>query len=340
MANQKFINAQKKVPQQVPPIWLMRQAGRYHSHYQALRKQNDFDKLCRTPTLACQVTLGPIQDFDFDVAILFSDLLYPLDALGLQLSYGDNGPKLAKELTSENIKDLPSAEKALPALNFQKEALQLIRKELPNEKSLIGFVGGLWTLYVYATENGHAGNLVTAKSQFELYQKFCTTLLPLLKLNIDLQLKGGAEVVMVFDTAAGELSQMHYQKYLEPYLMELAKTFPGKLGYYSKGTQPGFFSRAMKRSDWAGFGFDHRWNLGSVFADEYSGFAQGNFDQALLGADHETFKKEFQLYLERFLGMSPLERKGWVCALGHGVLPTAKEENVKYFVEYVREAFK
>ncbi len=340
MANQRFQNSLQKVPQNVPPIWFMRQAGRYHKHYQAIRARHDFDQLCRQPQLACDVTMGPIEDFDFDVAILFSDLLYPLDAIGLELSYGDKGPQLAKRLTTDFVKTLPKPEIAVQELLFQKEAMQLIRKTLPAEKSLIGFVGGPWTLFVYGVENGHSGNLVECKSSFDMYRKFAETMVPLLKLNIDLQLKGGAEVVMIFDTAAGELSPVHYQTYVEPHLLELNRNFAGKLGYYSKGTQGSFFSDKMKKAPWAGMGFDHRWNLPAVFREDYPGFIQGNFDQALLSAPPELFAEDLEKYLSFFLKLSPAERKGWVCALGHGCLPSSREENVRHFVKRVREVFK
>src|SRR3984893_18444707 len=105
MANVKFQNALNKIPQKAPPIWFMRQAGRYHRHYQNLRKNHSFMELCKDPALAAQVALGPVEDFDFDVAILFSDLLFPLEALGMGLSY-DPAPKLGLKLTSDNIKKL------------------------------------------------------------------------------------------------------------------------------------------------------------------------------------------------------------------------------------------
>src|SRR5215213_2056337 len=100
MANERFQNARERRPQDIPPVWFMRQAGRYHKHYQALRKQHGFMELCKDPALAAEVALGPIQDFDFDVSILFSDLLFPLEAMGMGLSY-DPAPKLEWQLTPE-----------------------------------------------------------------------------------------------------------------------------------------------------------------------------------------------------------------------------------------------
>src|SRR5665213_3603906 len=101
--NIRFDNARKAKAQAVPPIWFMRQAGRYHKHYQALRAQHDFMSLCKIPELACEVALGPVEDFDFDVAILFSDLLFPLEALGMGLKY-EPAPELGFKLNVENLK--------------------------------------------------------------------------------------------------------------------------------------------------------------------------------------------------------------------------------------------
>src|SRR6516162_5335748 len=103
--NERFQNALKRKAQEIPPIWMMRQAGRYHSHYQKLRAKYDFMELCKNPELASEVAMGPIMDFDFDVAILFSDLLFPLEALGMGLKY-DPAPRLHRRLTSETIMDL------------------------------------------------------------------------------------------------------------------------------------------------------------------------------------------------------------------------------------------
>ena len=98
MTNKKFVNALEKIPQSVPPIWFMRQAGRYHSHYQNLKTKNTFVELCKSPSLAAETALGPIESFDFDVAILFSDILFPLESLGMGLTYSP-GPKFDQLLT-------------------------------------------------------------------------------------------------------------------------------------------------------------------------------------------------------------------------------------------------
>lgn len=342
--NTLFQNALKQKAQKTPPIWFMRQAGRYHQHYQKLKEKYTFMQLCKQPELAAEVAMGPIQDFDFDVAILFSDLLFPLEALGLGLEYNP-GPKLDRQLTNESLKTLTSIDGALEQLQFQKEAMKQTRERLPKDKSLIGFVGGPWTLFTYAVEGEHKGSLQTAKANLALYRNFCEILVPLLLKNIELQFEGGAEVVMIFDTAAGEVSTQVFNEYLLPHLNTLSAKFPGRLGYYSKGTTEGGVKKIFAERNWAGFGVDHRWDLPELLKArqagkiECRGFLQGNFDQAMLFQSRSDFKKSLDTYLKPYLQMSEDERAGWVCGLGHGVLPKTPEENVRTFIHTVREAF-
>src|SRR5689334_1182382 len=121
IGNIRFQNALRRVPQRTPPIWLMRQAGRYHRHYQALRAKHSFVDLCKQPELAAEVALGPVMDFGFDAAILFSDLLFPLEALGMGLEYTDHGPQLGWQLNEQTISQLRSVDDAWPHLLFQGE---------------------------------------------------------------------------------------------------------------------------------------------------------------------------------------------------------------------------
>lgn len=337
--NSRFQNALKGIPQATPPVWFMRQAGRYHKHYQALRAKHGFMELCKDADLAAEVTLGPIQDFDFDVAILFSDLLFPLEAFGMGLTY-DPAPKLGWQLNSKTIKDILPWKDALPALAFQKEAMLKCRKVLPKDKSLIGFVGGVWTLFTYADEGEHKGNLIGAKTHIDLFHKFCESLVPLLEANIQLQLEGGAEAVMLFDTAAGELSPMMFKQEVQKYIAHFADKFPGKLGYYSKGTTPYHLTDLRQNPNFVGFGVDHRFDLPEELKRQPHGFLQGNFDQSLLFCSPSEFQSRLDDYLKPFQLLSREQRRNWVCGLGHGVLPATPEENVRQFVRHIREVFK
>src|SRR6058998_1484999 len=130
----RFQNALARRAQPTPPIWLMRQAGRYHRLYQALRKKHSFMELCKEPDLAAEVALGPVLDFDFDAAILFSDLLFPLEALGMGLRYADHGPELGWRLDRQTIPQLREVEEAWPNLLFQGQALRATRARLPADR--------------------------------------------------------------------------------------------------------------------------------------------------------------------------------------------------------------
>jgi len=335
IGNARFQNALARRPQPTPPIWLMRQAGRYHRHYQGLRANHSFMDLCKQPELAAEVALGPVLDFGFDAAILFSDLLFPLEALGMGLQYTEHGPRLEWKLDEKSILQLRRVNDAWPRLQFQGEALRATRERLPRDRSLIGFIGGPWTLFVYAVEGTHKGSLNDSKKLLPLFQRFCDTLVPLLERNIQLQLDYGAELVMIFDTAAGELAPNIFLSEVVPQLQALTASNPSRIGYYSKATQPAHLRHPLfNEGSIAGVGIDHRWDLTEAVELFPHGFVQGNFDQALLLAARADLQKHLRSYLARMIG-NPLA--GWICGLGHGVLPGTPEDNVRLFVDTVRE---
>lgn len=322
----------------VPPIWLMRQAGRYHRHYQDLRKRHSFEELCRTPDVAAEAALGPIRDFDFDAAILFSDLLFPLEALGLGLTYKNGPPELDGPLTDARIKRFRTRDRALARLAFQGEAVAATRALLPADKGLIGFVGGPWTLFVYGVEGSHAGPLTRAKSSVALYREFARHMVPLVKAQIRMQLAAGADVVMVLDTAAGDVPYSEFATLITRDLTTLARAFPGKLGYYAKGSHPAQMSTPLfADAPWAGLGVDGRWNMTETLKKRpVDGFVQGNFDPALLHLTGRELSTALHRFLDPIRALTPRQRRGWICGLGHGVLPKTPEESVRTFVRLAR----
>jgi uroporphyrinogen decarboxylase len=340
MSNTNFQNSLQRIPQNIPPVWMMRQAGRYHKHYQNLRSKYSFMQLCKEPELAAEVAFGPVDEFDFDVSILFSDLLFPLEALGQGLEYTDSGPRLGWNLTDETFPNLRPVDDAITHLEFQKKAMQLTRQKIPSHKSVIGFVGGPWTLFCYSSMGKHEGGLTTAKKSISLREKFFPIITDLLIKNIQLQFEGGAEIVMIFDTAAGELSNLEFEKIILPSLKILSDKFPKKLGYYSKNTTEQQVNSVLKSiPNLTGIGVDHRLNITSTFQNNQLGFTQGNFDQSLLFLEKDSFLKILMEYIQPIKDLSLEDRKGWVCGLGHGVLPKTPESNVKYFVETIRRIF-
>lgn len=338
MANEKFQNALKRIPQQVPPIWFMRQAGRYHKHYQAIRAKHSFEEMCKNAALAAEVAMGPIEDFDFDLAILFSDILFPLEAMGMGLKY-DPAPTLSFQLNEETLPRLRPANEAIEGLRFQKDAVRATRERLPQSKSLIGFVGGPWTLFAYAVEGSHKGELKDAKRLMRIFPKFCDLLIPLMIENIKLQFEGGAEAVMVLDTAAGELAPDLMNEQVDFTIAKLARAFPGRLGYYAKGINSAHLSHEIfkKKGVLGGLGFDHRWDIRESLTRHNIGFVQGNFDQSLLFLPPAEFKLRATQYLERVKKLSIEDRAGWVAGVGHGLVPFTPEENVRDLVRLTRE---
>lgn len=338
--NKKFQNALAGKNFGPPPVWFMRQAGRYHAHYQGLRAQHSFIELCKDPTLAAQVALGPVEDFGFDVAILFSDILFHLEVLGLGLDFTDSGPRLGWHIQNEtDLLRLKEPVLAARELAFQGEALALTRKQLSDDKSLIGFLGGPFTLFSYAVQGRHEGGLIETKKRLHLAPKFFEILLPLMEESIQSHLSNHAECVMIFDTAAGELSPLEFKRVACPALGQLFDRFPGKLFYYSRGLTAQHFDSPVFGKQILGLGFDHRWELPTCF-DKFQGRAiQGNFDQALLFQDPLHFKDSLRRYLDTLKLVPKADRARWVAGLGHGVLPKTPEANVRTYVDTLRQFY-
>lgn len=329
-----------------PPVWFMRQAGRYHSHYQALKRDHDFMALCKDPALACEVTLGPIRDFDFDAAILFSDLLFPLEAMGMGLRYAP-GPELDWHLKSvADVARLQGGAGLVQGLEFQAEALRRIRAALPEEKGLLGFVGGPLTLFFYAVAGSHKGDVSDAVAGVEdgRFEGFCECLRELLVANILLQFRAGADTVAVMDTAAGEIPLESFRRRVVPRLAELfADVCPliptARFTYYSRQTGPAHW-HALKELPISCLGVDWEHPLSAVMAEVGDRWAvQGNFDPHLLLLPEAELRPHLDRFFADALTVSPERRAGWVCGLGHGVLPGTPESNVRLFLNLQRELF-
>ena len=339
MPNTKFLNSLNRTPQKDPPIWFMRQAGRYHDHYQALKKNHSFEELCKNPLLAAETAMGPINEFDFDVAILFSDILFPLEALGMDLSYNP-GPQFGLHLNEENAHELLVNQNPISLLDFQGEAIERTIERLPDDKSLIGFIGGPWTLIAYACNISKDSREINLNNfQIGILDN---VILPLLKENIKLQLNAGAEVVMIFDSTAHQLAEEDLNIYLKKIFNVLAKDFPNKIGYYAKDGIN--YETIIAQQDdpeisLAGTGIDSNVDLRDYFKKTTNGFVQGNFSEHFLTLPYDEFLSKLDIFINQMSKLDPEERAGWVCGLGHGVLKTTPQENVKEFVNRIRDSF-
>jgi uroporphyrinogen decarboxylase len=324
----------------------MRQAGRYHSHYQALKLRHAFIELCKEPRLALETTLGPMRDFDFDAAILFSDLLFPLEAMGMGLRY-DPGPKLDWHLREPaDLARLQGGVQLLPQLAFQGEAMRLIRAALPMDKGLLGFVGGPLTLFFYAAEGSHQGELANARAGLVdgRFSGFCDKLLDLLAANMELQARGGADTIAVLDTCAGEISADLYRDVAVPALRELVRKFKLRcpdvpVTYYSKGTGETHWA-PLRDLPIDALGIDWRHDMTRVLTQWGDRFAiQGNVDPEWLHLPTAELETRLREYFLRIRALPQDMRKGWICGLGHGVLQKTPEENVRLFVRLQKEIY-
>ncbi|OJA01055.1 uroporphyrinogen decarboxylase, partial [Rickettsiella grylli] len=222
----RFIRALLKQPVDRTPIWIMRQAGRYLPEYRTVRrKAGDFLTLCKTPELACEVTLQPLQRFNLDAAIIFSDILTIPDAMGLGLYFVEGeGPQFRKSL--QTISDIKALSIPDPTdLNYVMDAIRLTRQELKGKVPLIGFAGSPWTLACYMVEGGSSRDFIKIRSL--LYQEVKTlhyllnSLTQAIILYLRAQIKAGVQTIMIFDTWGGLLTPATYQEFSLEYMTQI-----------------------------------------------------------------------------------------------------------------------
>ena len=324
--NKKFHNALNKEEQKVPPIWLMRQAGRYHKHYRTLKEKYSFEQLCKEPELACEVTLGPIAEFDFDAAILFSDILFPLDYLGMGLKFKP-GPIFERNLNSKMISEF-NIDEFENFMEFQSKSLNLIRNELPNDKSLIGFTGGPFTLYHFAIRN----NPVSEK----LFQQTLPILEELIHKNIQIQFQSDIDLLMIFDTEANNLNDEEFDKLVIPFLKKIADSYPNKIGYFTKGISQSKLNKLQRLENLKLTVLGSNLEIFSELPKTHLSL-QGNFSNNLLAMeDSKAFSNIIDEYLEKCMQIDVSHRSGWIASLDHGVKKTTPEANVHLFIEKIR----
>ncbi|SFV69930.1 Uroporphyrinogen III decarboxylase [hydrothermal vent metagenome] len=336
-----YINALLKKPISRTPIWVMRQAGRYLPEYRATRKKaGDFLSLCKNPELACEVTMQPIDRFDLDAAILFSDILTIPDAMGLELYFSEGeGPKFAKPIQS--IKDIEKISVNVnDDLNYVFDAVSTIKKALNNRVPLIGFSGSPWTLATYMIEGGSSKTFSKTKKMLfnnpnELHlllDKLATSVIHYLKQ----QILSGVDSIMVFDTWGGVLSKQDYLdfslKYMQKIVTDIKEVYPNvPITLFSKNG--GKHLNQIANTGCDGIGIDWTVELSDVEQQVGDRVAiQGNLDPAVLYAKPEIIEKEVKKVLSQFKGTT-----GHIFNLGHGITPDVDPENMKVLVDTVHK---
>ena len=340
LQNDLLLRAARCEPVERTPVWIMRQAGRYLPEYRALRADEAFFDVVRTPELATEVTLQPLRRFPLDAAIIFSDILVVPQALGLRVEMiPGRGPYFPDPLrTVEDLRRLRRPD-VREALYYMLEAITMTRKALAGRVPLIGFCGAPWTLMAYMVEGGGSKTFARAKGwlyrQPEASHRLLSLLTDVLVEFLIAQIDAGAQVVQVFDSWAGVLSPDLFRTFALPYLRRIGE----EVGKARPEVPRIVFARGAHASlaELAGAGYDVvglDWTIDPRQARQLTGgrvALQGNLDPCALYAESETIRRLTHRMLEAF---GP---RGHIANLGHGLHPDHNPDHVRAFVEAVHD---
>ncbi|MBI4463468.1 MAG: uroporphyrinogen decarboxylase [Acidobacteria bacterium] len=331
-----FLKACRRQPVERTPVWFMRQAGRYMEEYRALRARHSLLEMCQTPELAAQVTLQPIEKLGVDAAIIFADLLLPVQAMGMQLDFVEGeGPVLSGPLrTAQDLCRL--REPADGELAYVAEAIRLVCRELNGKVPVIGFCGAPFTVASYMIEGGASRNFVQTKcvlyQQPQLWQKLMNKLVKVLSEYLRSQIAAGAAAVQIFDSWVGCLSPEDYRLYVLPHSQELIRRVSSTgVPIIHFGTGTATLLEQMRQAGGDVIGMDWRIELEEAWRRVgYQVAVQVNLDPAVLLGPPEKIRHEVDRILRSVQG-----RPGHIFNLGHGILPTTPVEHVQAVVERV-----
>ncbi len=336
--NSIFVRACKAVPGEHTPVWFMRQAGRYMAEYRAVRKQHSLLEICKNPALAAAVTISAAEALGVDAAIIFADLLLPLEVMELPFHFGaGEGPVIEKPVrTKEDISHLRTDRAS--ELGYVCEAVRLVTKHFGDRLPVIGFCGAPFTLASYMIEGGGSRNYVhTKKMMYNSAADWNELMRKLVSVVAEYaaeQVRAGADVIQIFDSWVGCLSVDDYRRYVLAPVTDLVKRLQrsgAPIIYF--GTDSATLLPAMKETGAEVIGLDWRIPLDEGWRSlEFRGAVQGNLDPVLLFAGWKELKSRAQEILRRAGG-----RPGHIFNLGHGILPETPVENVKNLARFVQE---
>jgi uroporphyrinogen decarboxylase len=344
LKNDTFLRALLKQPVEYTPIWMMRQAGRYLPEYRKVREQaGSFLDLCTNPELACEVTLQPLRRFDFDAAILFSDILTVPDAMGLGLYFTEGeGPKFSHPVrTAADVDKLPIPDPEVE-LRYVIDAVRLIKKNLQGSVPLIGFSGSPWTLATYMVEGGGSKSFQKVKGMMYEEPKLMHAMLDKLAQSVaaylNAQIAAGAQAVMLFDTWGGMLTTEDYAEFSLNYAKQVRSLLNTQVDgrqiptiLFTKGG--GLWLEAMAESGYDALGLDWQTDIAVARARVGQKVAlQGNMDPVSLYANPEVITGKVKNILHKYGSGS-----GHVFNLGHGILPDMNPDHVKAMVDAVHQ---
>ena len=338
--NDLFLRACKREDVERTPVWFMRQAGRYLPEYRTVREKVDFLTLCKTPDLAAEVTIQPVEIVGVDAAIIFSDILVLPEAMGMELivEEGKGGPRFPSPIRSRSdIERLPVPDPNAK-LRFVMDALRTVRKNLNGKVPLIGFSGSPWTLASYMVEGRGSKNFRHAKELIFSSPNDAHALLDKLARSVaaylSAQIEAGAQAVQIFDTWGGILAQEEFEEFSLRYIkqvLSLLRSNGAPVIVFCKDCGHSLEKIADAGADVVGLDWTADIGKAREMVGSYVAL-QGNLDPAMLYATPERIEKGVQTILKKFGRGS-----GHIFNLGHGVLPDTPVENVKVFVNAVKK---
>src|SRR5215471_9362895 len=337
LKNDLLIRACRREPVDRTPVWMMRQAGRYLPEYRKIRADIPFLDLCKNVELSIEVSMQPYRRFGMDGVILFSDILIPVEAMGMEVELGDHGPKLPHPIRTQADVDNLAIPDPTDKTNFVMEIARGLRKQLNDDVPLLGFAGAPWTLAAYMVEGGGSRNYMEMKRLMYTRPKVIHSLLDKIAdtiiLYLSAQIEAGAQIVQLFDSWAGELSPDDYVQFALPYEQKIFDAINGKGAptiIYINGS--GTFLEQMAGCgadvlsiDWRVSLADARRRVGSNLT------LQGNLDPCvLLSTPALIYERAREL-------IKTGEGKRHILNLGHGILPMTPVENARAFVQAAKE---
>lgn len=331
--NDRFLKACKQIPTDRPPVWFMRQAGRYQEKYRAIRKKYSLVDICKIPEVCAEVTLLPIEQFGFDAAIIFSDIMIPLEPMGIDFEYKPGiGPVIHNPIQSmrdvEKLKDLDFGSD----LQYTGEGMRLLKAAL--NVPCLGFVGAPFTLASYMLEGGPSKNYIKMKSFMYAQTEAWHALMKKLSTNMAeyllFQVESGAMAVQIFDSWVGALSKEDYLEYVFPHMQVMVEMIKAKtdVPVIMFGTNSSHLLEEMKSTGADVIGIDWKTDLMQAWNQmNFEVAVQGNLDPTLLFGDWSLIEQRAKKLLEEVNN-----RPGFIFNLGHGILPGTPEENVRRLV--------
>jgi len=322
----------------VTPIWLMRQAGRYMPEYRAVRKKHSILDICKKPEIAAEVTITAAEILDVDAAIIFADLLLPLEVMGMPFRFeAGEGPVIERPLRTQKDVDALVTTRAAE-LGYVAESVRRVVKHFGEKLPVIGFCGAPFTLASYMIEGGGSRNYIQTKkmmyTQPAAWQMLMRKLVEVLAAYAAEQVTAGADALQIFDSWVGCLSVEDYRQYVLPFatdLVERLKKTGVPIIYF--GTDSATLLPSMKETGAQVIGVDWRFPLDQAWRSlNYAGAVQGNLDPVLLFGSQQQLRERTDAVLQQAGG-----RPGHIFNLGHGILPETPVENVRALVSFVRE---